>query len=379
LLPLERRLLQLSSVKYIGTMTPYAPADPLIDQLFKQNEGHLLPGKTNLIGLRNLTLNGVAHHLLGEHPPYARLPLTLTVGSDQHIFHFSYSMDPAVFDKTAGDGVGYTIELRDARGKLTKVFSQYIDPKHNRADRRWMKGAIDLSAYQGQTIDLLFSTDPGPKGDPSFDWGGWANFYFDSHDLSGTFPFRNVYDHEAMIYRYENVLPRASIYFHAEMERDENAVLHRLVDPSLNVFEDVVLDASKLEKAQSAGVAALNGEAASAAVQPAVIKSYQAQSVVIEASLPRIGILVLNDSDYPGWKVEVDGRPSKWFTANYLFRGVLLTPGRHVVHFAYKPASFYLGAAISSSIFMALLLWGIVDRRKQASALRPFEALDQQL
>jgi len=82
--------------------------------------------------------------------------------------------------------------------------------------------------------------------------------------------------------------------------------------------------------------------------------------VKIDAAVERPALLVLNDSDYPGWKVYVDGRRSHWITANYLFRGVLLQPGRHLVRFAYEPASFAAGAAISGAGLICLagfVLW----------------------
>jgi uncharacterized membrane protein YfhO len=75
---------------------------------------------------------------------------------------------------------------------------------------------------------------------------------------------------------------------------------------------------------------------------------------VIDAIVERPALLVLNDSDYPGWKVYVDGRRAHGITANYLFRGVLLKPGRHLVQWAYEPVSFAAGAAISGGALICL-------------------------
>jgi uncharacterized membrane protein YfhO len=82
--------------------------------------------------------------------------------------------------------------------------------------------------------------------------------------------------------------------------------------------------------------------------------------VKIDATVDHPALLVLNDSDYPGWSVYIDGRRSHWLTANYMFRGVLLEPGRHLVRFAYEPQSFRVGAAISVAALMSLagfVLW----------------------
>ncbi len=99
---------------------------------------------------------------------------------------------------------------------------------------------------------------------------------------------------------------------------------------------------------------------ASVPVHAASIKSYKSQDVQIEASLDRSGILVLNDTAYPGWTASVDGHPAAWVEANYLFRGVFLSPGKHTVRFRYQPKSFSRGATISGLTAAGLLAFGFL-------------------
>jgi hypothetical protein len=366
--PLSRRLLQLSSVKYIGTIWAFATPNRRVEEVLHQNAGHLLPGREANIAQRDLILDDEAREGLGEHPPYERLPYTLDVSrAGDPIFYFSYGLDRAVFDKTAGDGVGFTIEAKNATGEIKKLFYSYIDPKHNLNERHWMNGKVDLSPYRGQRIELLFSTDPGPKGDTSYDWAAWSNFHFtdelseSSHTEEPAQLFHPVYSGEANIYRYDHVLPRASLYTHAEIAHGGEDALRKLADPSLNIFQNVVLDATDLNAQQLGAINAIN-QSAPRAVQAARITSYHSQSVDMEASLARSAILVLNDSDYPGWTVEVDGHPQEWFTANYIFRGVLLPPGMHSVQFAYKPRSFYYGVVLSLAAVLGFTIWGLAER-----------------
>ncbi len=49
------------------------------------------------------------------------------------------------------------------------------------------------------------------------------------------------------------------------------------------------------------------------------------------------GFLVLLDTWFPGWKVEVDGKPEKIYQANHFYRGVKLGPGNHRIEFSYEP------------------------------------------
>ena len=366
--PLAKRLLQLSSVKYIATLTPFAIPNRMIDEMLDQNRGRLIPGKETLIAARSFVLSGGARNALGEHPPYERMPYRIHVGNDpKEIFDFSYGLDSTVFDK-AGDGVEFTVELKEPSGRIIKEFSRYIDPKHNPQERRWLDSQIDLSAWRNQTIELLFTTAPGPKEDTVWDWAAWSNFHFEGHVAPDHAPpFRLIYNDEAKIYRYDNVLPRAAIYHHAELVPGEGRALAKLADLSLDIFQSVVLNDSALSAQQRAQITAINREAP-ARVEAASIRSYQSQDVQIEVVLDRSGILVLNDTAYAGWTATVDGHPTEWFDANYLFRGVLLAPGKHAVRFRYQPKSFRWGAAISGLTIAVLLTIRFVVSRKRHSA-----------
>lgn len=381
-LPLAKRLLQLSSVKYIASIGEFTIPNRMIDEMFEQNRGHLIPGKEAAIQPKPFVLSGEARDALGEHPPYERLPYRIQVASDpKEMFDFSYALDPAVFDKTSSDGVEFVVELKDPAGRITKQFSRYIDPKHNADERRWMDGQVDLGAYRGQTIELLFTTTPGPKGNSAYDWAAWSNFHFEGHAVPAEDqppPFHLIYNAEAKIYRYDDVLPRASIYHRAELVHNQNEVLRKLADPSLDIFQSVVLNESALTAEQREQVAEMNRQPPER-VNAASIRSYASQDVQIEASLDRSGILVLNDTSYPGWTVDIDGRSADWIDANYLFRGVLLPPGKHAVRFRYRPKSFYGGATLSGFTLAGLLAFGFLRprRRKQHENNRASGALPQ--
>lgn len=75
----------------------------------------------------------------------------------------------------------------------------------------------------------------------------------------------------------------------------------------------------------------------------------------VESSGP--SILVLTESYYPGWSVEVDGKPSELLRADHLFQGVRLAPGLHRVRFSYRSTWLVPGFSIS---FLALLSFAAV-------------------
>ncbi len=67
------------------------------------------------------------------------------------------------------------------------------------------------------------------------------------------------------------------------------------------------------------------------------IASYRNTEVILEADSPDGGFLVLNDLWHPWWLAEVDGKPAEILRANVLFRAVAVPPGRHRVHFVFRP------------------------------------------
>jgi uncharacterized membrane protein YfhO len=82
--------------------------------------------------------------------------------------------------------------------------------------------------------------------------------------------------------------------------------------------------------------------------------------VQVQAEQP--GWLVLADTWYPGWQVQVDGQPANLLRANYLFRAVALPAGAHAVSFTYRPLSFWVGLGIS---LLAWGLWGVLRFRRK--------------
>ncbi len=366
--PYKRRLLELSSVRFLISSEPYRP-EGLVTQIIRQNEGRLARGRENLIEIREFTIGGEAKAVLYEHPPYDRLPYRVAITPTQRELSFSVAMQPAVYDGTmpiCGDGVEFRLEARDHDGRISPLYDRYIDPKHNPAERRWIAASVDLSRYVGQDIELLFTTNPGPAGDACADWAGWGEPRF-SEVAAAPPAFRLSYDHEVKIYEYLHVLPRAALFSQVQVAADEPAALAQLAAPSLNIFQTAVVAAPNLDASDRAAIRSMSALPAKPA-QAARIVAYSPQEVDIDASPDEPALLVLNDSDYPGWAAYVDGRRSKWITANYLFRGVFLKAGNHRIRFVYTPASFVVGAVISGTALLSLAAFIIWRRRSNKVA-----------
>lgn len=145
---------------------------------------------------------------------------------------------------------------------------------------------------------------------------------------------RRVHSGDVKVYELEGSPGRAFVIGRARVIPDDEAAMAALADWSFDPRQEVILSAGK----------PLNGPAA---VGSARIVVDQPEMVVIEASLNAPGYLVLTDTEYPGWRAMVNGRPAPIFRANFLFRAVALTPGEHQVVFLYQPEAVQRGGWLS--------------------------------
>jgi hypothetical protein len=103
--------------------------------------------------------------------PDSRVGYTVQV-REGTVLAFDLALAPGSWSQP-GDGVTFSVYV-EADAGTTQVFSTYIDPKHEEADRRWHPHSVDLGEYAGQEVTIVFETGPGPAGDERFDWAGWG-------------------------------------------------------------------------------------------------------------------------------------------------------------------------------------------------------------
>ena len=66
------------------------------------------------------------------------------------------------------------------------------------------------------------------------------------------------------------------------------------------------------------------------------------------------GVLVVTDTDYPGWEATIDGKPAPILRANGAFRAVEVPAGTHRVEFDFHP-SFARSGLLVTLLFVALI------------------------
>ncbi|MFN0087361.1 MAG: YfhO family protein, partial [Blastocatellia bacterium] len=107
----------------------------------------------------------------------------------------------------------------------------------------------------------------------------------------------------------------------------------------------------------------------------AVIDERRPTRMRVETTARAASILVFSEIDYPGWRVSVDGREADLLRVDYALRGVALPAGSHRVEMIYRPRSLLLGAVVSITTALVMLVLLVTVRssafRRSASGVKP--------
>lgn len=163
------------------------------------------------------------------------------------------------------------------------------------------------------------------------------------------------------IYENKKMLPRAFMVPQCRVINSDLKYKDTLQNKSFNPEKVVLLDE------EPTGFPC-NGEGADEKQELVRINSYKSNTVDLRVNSKIRQFLFLSDSYYPGWKAYVDGEEREIYRANYLFRAVIIEPGKHSVRFVYDPLSFKLGLAIS--VTTILICGGYFLRRKNRKKLQ---------
>lgn len=122
-----------------------------------------------VFGVLDVSIKGEEKQALYIHPT-SRLTYKITVPEDAKLQAWLAVKEEA-WDKPS-DGVLFRIGVSDGR-EYDELVNQLVDPANNPSDRRWVPVQVDLAAYAGQQVDLIFNTNTSAagKGDnPLYDW-----------------------------------------------------------------------------------------------------------------------------------------------------------------------------------------------------------------
>ncbi len=85
----------------------------------------------------------------------------------------------------------------------------------------------------------------------------------------------------------------------------------------------------------------------------AKITSLTALTMQVRTNSARGQLLVTSDAFYPGWQASLDGHDVPIYRVDYMFRGVPVPAGEHIVEFKYEPWVWKVGAMLSFFFFLS--------------------------
>ena len=106
------------------------------------------------------TLNGETKKAIFAPAP-TRITWRVKVPDDAWL-RVDVGMKPEAWEVQA-EGAYFFVVVSDGRN-ADQLFTQHVHPFGNKADRKWMPAFVDLSAYAGEEVDLIFNVRAGREG-----------------------------------------------------------------------------------------------------------------------------------------------------------------------------------------------------------------------
>jgi hypothetical protein len=178
------------------------------------------------------------------------------------------------------------------------------------------------------------------------------NYWDPRPDRFPTNRFQLIYQQfKWKIYENKMVLPRALVFYDYTVIPQKEKSIKTIFNPMFPYRNKLIVTTTPSFSPQT-----------SPATQAKIV-DYNANDVEIITDTKKIGLLFLSDNYYPGWQATIDGKPVAILLADYSFRAVEVPSGKHIVRFAYRPMSFYVGAIIT---LLTAILLGILAKKKIA-------------
>lgn len=342
---LTMRLLRLSSVRYVVAPkgTPIPVAGGIAFALWEHNR--TLPAQaTGTFRLQVDRIGATSEQTIFAHPPQRDVTLDVPVAAHGAAVLVDAGIMPAAYLTNAcAAAVRFTIEAqgRGARARTSVV----LDPKRVPSDRRWVPLRLDLQRFAGGHALLRFITEPAKDGVLCNAWAEWGNPRVLS-GLRAAQPYTKVADDPVTILRFADPMPRATVFRDVRPVSGDAAAIALMTSPAF--------------RETSTALVAADAQAPLPPLTPCTGRDTiatrfdRSDHVTIDAALGCRGLVMLNDTFYPGWRAWVDGKEEPVVRTDVLFRGVVVDAGRHTVVFAYRSRTVDLGVAVSA---VALAIW----------------------
>ncbi len=90
------------------------------------------------------------------------------------------------------------------------------------------------------------------------------------------------------------------------------------------------------------------------------ISNFSPTKIEVKTKTTHQQIITLQQANYPGWKLYIDGKKSNHFTSNYHFISAVLPAGTHTLIFQFEKNKIVVASIISLTLFLLILATAII-------------------
>ncbi len=204
-----------------------------------------------------------------------------------------------------------------------------------------------LRIYQDFLENILFDARTGAPNANALDMMN-VRYVISQTPVLGTLDVE--YGEESGLTVYENLdaLPRAFFVGETEVIEDPRETMQRLQENSFNPAERALLLAplvSDITPIDSLSITEVNQI------------NYSPRKISYDVESDASRLLVISEVYYPaGWEAFLNGERIQIERVNYLLRGVVIPPGKHILEMTFNPPSYVWGKRIS--LFSTIFVYG---------------------
>src|SRR5262249_25512112 len=141
------------------------------------------------------------------------------------------------------------------------------------------------------------------------------------------------------VFENTQAYPRAWFVDHVRRETAPEAVLEMVTAPGFDGRREALVESRSLP--------ALPPPSDSARPAQAIARRDAPADLIVDTRTGEPRFLVVSEMYFPGWHAYIDKTETPIFRTNYLFRGIVVPAGRHIVRFEYRPVSVMIGTGVS--------------------------------
>ena len=218
----------------------------------------------------------------------------------------------------------------------------------DRIFKEWGGDALRIGDYERYHTGMAGSQDRSNPAAERFRDMASVRYLVESPDCPRILFERGFTGREVRLAARETAWPRASFVVRYQVVSDREAMFRRFVESDGRPRAFLEGPPEKTPDQSASG--------------RVTDMTYALNRTAVEVSSKGDGLLLLNDTFYPGWRVYVDGRRELHQRANWCFRALSVSEGDRLVEFVFSPRSFVIGLYLSllcvaGAAFSAGLRW----------------------